>query len=259
MNHVQLESIPRADRTADIQLFSQRSFRSDLRQFQHVLLAPSQSCEVDSSETETGYLVLDGQLRLEDDALAIDVEAPAVVKCPVSALHRIVNPGVATAQILTVVVDLSSPKTQQSPSCAVESVDNERLSWRPAIHGGCGRIASRHIWSQEDFTSSWTFLDHAILERGSSVGYHHHAGLEESFVVLNGSGIMTIDGDTFDVGLGSVTFQGIEKGHGIYNPNSEPLVFLRVAVGIAGEPFTTVELGDDLATREPAPPVIDAD
>ena len=259
MNHVRLESIPPADRTTDTQLFSRRSFRSDLRQFRHVFLASSQSYEVDSSATETGYLVLDGQIRLEDDSLAIDVEAPAVVKCPVSALHRIVNPSVATAQILTVVVDLSSPKIPQSPSCAAESVDDERLNWRPAIHGGCGRIASRHIWSQEDFTSSWTFLDHAILERGSSVGYHHHAGLEESFVVLDGSGIMTIDGDTFDVGPGSVTLQGIEEGHGIYNPNSEPLVFLRVAVGIAGEPFTTVDLGDDLATREPAPPIRGAD
>ena len=51
----------------------------------------------------------------------------------------------------------------------------------------------------EDFHSTWTFLDHAILSAGGSVGYHYHDALEECFVVLRGCGLMTIDDNTFEV------------------------------------------------------------
>ena len=112
-------------------------------------------------------------------------------------------------------------------------------------------IATRHIWGPGDFLSSWTFLDHAILSPGSAVGYHYHEALEECFVILGGRGYMTIDGDTFAVGPGSVTYQGIEKGHGIYNPGSAPLDFLRIAVAMPGEEVETIDLDEDLSARTP--------
>ena len=63
---------------------------------------------------------------------------------------------------------------------------------------------------------------------------------------------MTVDGDTFAVGPGSVTYQGVEKGHGIYNPGSAPLDFLRIAVAMPGEEVATIDLDDDLSARTPA-------
>ena len=62
---------------------------------------------------------------------------------------------------------------------------------------------------------------------------------------------MTVDGETFEVGPGSVTFQGIRQGHGIYNPNSKPLDFVRIAVAMPGEEVTTIDLNDDLTKRLP--------
>ena len=56
-------------------------------------------------------------------------------------------------------------------------------------------------------------------------------------------------GETFEVEPGSVTFQGIEQAHGIYNPGDESLAFLRIAIGVPGEEFTTIDLDDDLASR----------
>jgi mannose-6-phosphate isomerase-like protein (cupin superfamily) len=126
------------------------------------------------------------------------------------------------------------------------------LAWRDAIHGGCGQIATRHVLKPEDFHSSWTFLDHAVLSEGGSVGYHYHDALEESFVVLNGQGLMTIDDETFEVGPGSVTWQGIGAGHGIYNPSPEELEFVRIAVAQRDEEYTTIDLHDDLSSRGPA-------
>ena len=131
------------------------------------------------------------------------------------------------------------------------AVDRDALAWRAAIHGGAGRIATRHIWGADDFRSTWTFADHAILAPQSSVGYHLHEALEECFLVLRGGGYMTIEAQTFEVGPGSMTWQGIEQGHGIYNPRSGELEFLRLAVALPEREFTTVDLNDDLAGRRP--------
>ena len=129
--------------------------------------------------------------------------------------------------------------------------DESLLTWRDAIHGGSGRVATRHVLRPEDFHSTWTFLDHAILSAGGSVGYHYHDELEECFVVLRGCGLMTIDDNTFEVSPGSVTWQGIGQAHGIFNPGPDTLHFLRVAVAQRDDPYTTIDLHDDLSRREP--------
>ena len=126
------------------------------------------------------------------------------------------------------------------------------LKWRDAIHGGCGKIATRHVLKPEDFRSDWIYLDHAVLEQGSSVGYHYHDTLEESFVIVGGQGLMTTADETFAVGQGSVTWQGIGQAHGIYNPGPEPLEFVRVAVLQRDEETTTIDLHDDLSARAPS-------
>jgi mannose-6-phosphate isomerase-like protein (cupin superfamily) len=113
-------------------------------------------------------------------------------------------------------------------------------------------IATRHIWSPADFCSPWVFLDHAVLAPGSSLGYHYHDALEECFLILGGQGYLTLDDQTFAVEPGSVTWQGIGQHHGLYNPTAEPLTFLRVAIGIRGEQYTTIDLHDDLRDRQPS-------
>ena len=113
--------------------------------------------------------------------------------------------------------------------------DQAELKWRDAIHGGCGKIATRQV-----------------LEQGSSVGYHYHDTLEESFVIVGGQGLMTTADETFAVGQGSVTWQGIGQAHGIYNPGPEPLEFVRIAVLQRDEETTTIDLHDDLSARAPS-------
>ena len=83
------------------------------------------------------------------------------------------------------------------------------------------------------------------------MGYHYHDGLEESFAVLDGEGLMTVDDETFAVGPGSMTWQGIGQGHGIYNPGPQNLEFIRIAVAQRNEEYTTIDLHDDLSSRGP--------
>ena len=253
MNHAQLQPLQSAT-VAPERILDDRQFQSAWDEFLRIGLEPGCThCQEAAAGSETGYISLAGEVTFEGDEFAAAIESPAVVKypAPTTTTHRIVNDGGLMADLLVVRVSLSVQEQRSAASgFGLEVVDATKLKARPAIHGGCGAIATRHIWTPDDFASSWTFVDHAILAAQSSVGYHHHGGLEESFVILSGRGLMTIDGETFEVAAGSVTFQGIEQGHGIYNPDAEPLAFLRIAVGLPGEEFTTIDLDDDLTSRQ---------
>jgi mannose-6-phosphate isomerase-like protein (cupin superfamily) len=198
--------------------------------------------EIETGEIETGEIELEGEIST--------VAAPATVLFPVGRSSSLRTVGSGAARFLHVQVGLK-PTDQARRALQVEAVDVARLKWRDAIHGGSGRIATRHIWGPADFSSSWTFMDHAVLGPQGSVGYHYHDALEECFVVLSGRGYMSIDDQTFAVGPRSVTWQGIGEAHGIYNLYDEPLDFLRIAVAQPDEQYTTIDLHDDLTGRRP--------
>lgn len=211
-------------------------------------LAPGQGYRWPSGrKVEVGLVLLAGALVVTDQPGPLSLLAPAVALCP--AVDRpllLANAGTEpTRLLLAQVAHATEPEPAPGP-IRTQPLNRGALPWRPAIHGGTGRIASRHLWGPADCRGAWTFIDHALLAGGSSLGYHYHDGLEESFVVLAGSGTLVGDGRTFAVGPGTVTWQAIGEPHGLHNPEPEALEFLRLAVRRPGEEFTTVDLLDDL-------------
>jgi len=251
MNHVRLSEL-QGDRASGVPVFAGLERATAWRGLEYLELPPAaQLCPLAQPDCEVGYLVLEGEVECAGEELAIEAESPAALLCGVGWPHTLKNAGEGLARLLRVAVALDA-STPEPRALLVEEIAGGKLEWRPAIHGGAGQIATCHIWGPEDFKSPWVFLDHAVLAPRSSVGYHFHDALEESFVVRRGAGYMTIADQTFAVGPGSVTWQGIGQGHGIYNPGDQDLEFLRIAVGIRGEPFTTVDLNDDLSNRKPS-------
>ena len=221
--------------------------------FDYWVLAPEEMRTVAGTgmACEQGYVFTGGsvELTVREQRVKSGAGAAFIVK-PTGGDHALKNLTDRPVQVLRVRVALDvDAETRQGPK--VGTFDEQALKWRDAIHGGCGQVATRHVLSPDDFRSDWTFLDHAILSAGGSVGYHYHDFLEESFVVLRGQGLMTIDDETFAVESGSVTWQGIGQGHGIYNPGPEKLEFVRIAVKQADEEYTTIDLHDDLSARRP--------
>ena len=215
---------------------------------------------------EQGYVVANGsvELTVRQQRVASGGKVGFIVD-PTRCDHVLKNLANMYVHVLRVRVALQDYRPAQEMRQVVLDVDEvtpdvppktgifdaQKLKWRDAIHGGCGQIATRHVLSPEDFYSDWTFLDHAILAPRSSVGYHYHDELEESFMVLKGQGLMTIADETFAVRPGSVTWQGIGQGHGMYNPGPKKLEFVRIAVKQANREYTTIDLYDDLSARKP--------
>lgn len=226
-------------------------FLTPWQAFDYAVLAPGDTRRGDAGAggVEQGYLVLDGQIELTAGPALGSARGPGFIVGPIVCEHVLRNVGDGAARVLhvrvTVDADADAERMREG------AFDGALLTWRDAIHGGSGRIATRHVLRPEDFYSTWTFLDHAVLGAGGSVGYHYHDALEECFVVLSGRGLMTIDDETFEVSPGSVTWQGIGQAHGIYNPGPDELDFLRVAIAQPDEEYTTIDLHDDLVGRAP--------
>ena len=246
MHHVQLGELPKAG--GGVPVFEAAGFETPWQVLEYVDLAPGEGFSPPAaSPGEDGLALLEGAI---EGAEGERVRGPAALRCGVGREFRVFNRGDQVSRLLYVRVGMDEV-VEDDESFLVEAVDPARLKWRPAIHGGAGRIATRHLWGPDDFRSTWTFWDHAMLAPHSSVGYHYHDALEECFVILRGRGHMTIADATFAVEPGAVTWQGIREGHGIYNPGTEELEFLRLAVAQPGEAYTTVDLHDDLAGRRP--------
>ncbi len=62
-----------------------------------------------------------------------------------------------------------------------------------------------------------------------SLQYHHHR--EEHWVVVQGTGTVTLDGETFEAGPGASIFVALGKRHTIENKGVDTLVFIEVQLG----------------------------
>jgi mannose-6-phosphate isomerase-like protein (cupin superfamily) len=251
MHHARLNALP-GDAPAGAPVFPGLAMASAWRELQYLVLPPgTRRAFPAAADREVGYLLLEGAVELAGSDLETQLEGPAALLCGVGWEHLLASAGKGPARLLRLSADLQGG-TPAARAFLAEPVDPARLKWRPAIHGGAGQLATRHIWGPGDFSSPWVFLDHAVLAPGSSLGYHYHDALEECFIVLGGQGYLTLDGQTLAVGPGAVTWQGMGQAHGLYNFGDEPLDFLRAAVGIRGAPHTTVDLNDNLLDRKPS-------
>ena len=80
---------------------------------------------------------------------------------------------------------------------------------------------------------------------GKRLSYQYHHKRSETWTVVKGSGIFTLDGEDITLNQGdSVTIPKLSK-HRIYNNNSESLIFIEVQTGTYFGEDDIVRLEDD--------------
>jgi len=97
-------------------------------------------------------------------------------------------------------------------------------------HGGEGRILFRRLFGEGDLRGSWNFVDFAVLPPGTSIGRHRHGQNEELYLVLEGEGLMELDGAEFPVRPGSVILNQPHGTHGLRNTSQSVLKLFVVEV-----------------------------
>jgi uncharacterized cupin superfamily protein len=91
------------------------------------------------------------------------------------------------------------------------------LSETEAMHDGIGKAMHATVFGRDDFKSGISFLNRTILAAGSSIGLHTHGDDEEIYMVLEGNGKMTVNGEIRDVTSGDIIVNPPFGTHGLEN------------------------------------------
>jgi len=84
-------------------------------------------------------------------------------------------------------------------------------------HDGDGLVKIVSIYDKEDLTTSLQFIHYTVLPPNTSIGLHAHGNDEETYVILEGSGIMEVDGQKTQVGKGDTILNKPFGSHALYN------------------------------------------
>ncbi|MFZ6031021.1 MAG: cupin domain-containing protein [Chloroflexota bacterium] len=93
-------------------------------------------------------------------------------------------------------------------------------------HDGVGDVKNVRVLDADDFDTRLRFVIYCELKPGTSIGYHQHGENEEVYVVLSGRGMMTVNGETREVGPGDVILNKPRWSHGLSNHADEDLKIL---------------------------------
>ena len=92
-----------------------------------------------------------------------------------------------------------------------------------SIHDGKGVGKNARVFETADFDTPLKFINYVEMEPGSSIGVHRHGENEEVYVVLSGSGMMTVNDERRAVKAGDIILNKPGWQHGLENMSDQTL------------------------------------
>ena len=90
-------------------------------------------------------------------------------------------------------------------------------------HAGKGMIKNTSLYTATDFSTALHFIIYSELKSGTSIGYHAHENNEEVYVILEGKGTISINGQKHEVVAGDVILNKPYWSHGLENTSDTDL------------------------------------
>jgi mannose-6-phosphate isomerase-like protein (cupin superfamily) len=91
---------------------------------------------------------------------------------------------------------------------------------RTREHEGVGPISFRRMLDESAFQSAVDFVDVTIVPAGSTIGSHAHNGTEEIYIILSGTPLVEIDGESRRLTSGDVAVVRSGGSHSLTNDTS---------------------------------------
>jgi len=97
-------------------------------------------------------------------------------------------------------------------------------------HDGIGTVKEVSFFKDKDFETNIRFMNYLTLPPGTSIGIHEHKNDEELYIILEGHGMMTVDGEDRTVESGDVIVNKPFGSHGLVNDSNQEMRILVLEV-----------------------------
>ncbi len=199
------------------------------------------------NQMEEMFVILDNAAQFTIDGRTAVLAGPAGAPCRMGRSHGIYNHTDKPTEWMNIAVgsvkgkydnfdlgdDRSEATVDKKPVFITLRLDRSLLKPAAAMNGGAGTVQYRRALPPEVFLTNWAYVDHLVAPPGTSVGRHVHAGVEEFYYVMQGSGIARVNNETAPIVKGDAVPVLLGEIHSFENNGSSDLEFL--IVGIARE------------------------
>lgn len=212
---------------------------------------------------EEMFVTFDNAAQFTHNGRTVEVEGGACVPCRKGESHAIYNHTKKSTRWMNFCVsdpggeydcddfgdDRVGAVLESSDRIPLGRFDQSQLIDHSEVHQGRGNIGVRTIWTHSDFRTNWHFVSHVLMPPGTSIGYHSHDTVEETYVVMKGSGRMTVDDETEEVFAGDSIPNRLGGSHGLYNHTQSEIELFVMAVSMEKGKSDRQDHGDDLVSR----------
>ncbi len=193
---------------------------------------------------EEMFVIFGDEAQFTIDGRTSVVKGPAGAPCRMGHSHAIYNPSNKPIEFMN--INVSAVKGQYDafnlgdarinvpldPIPVFMTMRLEKPLLRP-VHGylgGQGTVQYRRALDPTVFLTNWSYVDHLLLPSGTSEGRNRHIGVEEVYYVMNGSGVVEVNGETAAIHSGDAVPVRLQEVHSFRNTGSQDLELMIIGI-----------------------------